>query len=73
MINAHISVLSSKYVVGGAQQSHQQLTEMVDIMNAVAELAQERTTVWREICLEQVLLLSIRKALRNEMSIRLLS
>ncbi|KAK6730108.1 hypothetical protein RB195_006895 [Necator americanus] len=53
MMRAHIELLKKKY----AQSSgfnHQQLTEMVEIVSAIAAIANQRTTLWRTICEEQL-------------------
>ncbi|VDL65734.1 unnamed protein product, partial [Nippostrongylus brasiliensis] len=53
MMRAAIELLKKKY----AQNSifnHQQLTEMVEIVSAVAVTANQRTTLWRSICEEQL-------------------
>ncbi|CAJ0607800.1 unnamed protein product [Cylicocyclus nassatus] len=51
IMRAHIELLKEKY----AQHSfnHQQLTEMVEIVSAIAATANQRTTLWRTICEEQ--------------------
>ncbi|KAK6060279.1 hypothetical protein COOONC_02063, partial [Cooperia oncophora] len=55
MMRAHIELLKKKYTQS-SNFNHQQLTEMVDIVSAVAVTANQRTALWRSICEEQVCL-----------------
>ncbi|EYC04737.1 hypothetical protein Y032_0086g1963 [Ancylostoma ceylanicum] len=53
MMRAHIELLKKKYAQNSSF-NHQQLTEMVEIVSAIAATANQRTTLWRTICEEQL-------------------
>uniref|UniRef100_A0A1I7WCC3 E3_UbLigase_R4 domain-containing protein n=1 Tax=Heterorhabditis bacteriophora TaxID=37862 RepID=A0A1I7WCC3_HETBA len=53
MMYSHIDLLKKKYF-SYSSFTHQQLTEMVEIVSAVAVTANERTNLWRGICEEQL-------------------
>uniref|UniRef100_A0A7I5E6H0 UBR-type domain-containing protein n=1 Tax=Haemonchus contortus TaxID=6289 RepID=A0A7I5E6H0_HAECO len=53
MMRAHIELLKKKYAQS-SHFNHQQLTEMVEIVSAVAVTANQRTALWRSICEEQL-------------------
>ncbi|VDM66137.1 unnamed protein product [Strongylus vulgaris] len=53
MMRAHIELLKKKYAQNSSF-NHQQLTEMVEIVSAIAATANQRTTLWRAICEEQL-------------------